>query len=879
MIRLAAYSISAAVSLWVAAFAYYGLRKERGRPFAFLCGVVFLWNLSFIFLQVIPGGQPSESNFPARLFINLSHLSYSLLLPLLYVFSRGDGFRGLRRIRLMAILGVPAVANVFVWLYPEGRDGIHPLIRAVFIIQVVFGVFLGILSIRVLYKRSKNPSDHERTSVARVLIGAFLFTVVFALYKAGAFLEPSMDPSPVAVSAALVIVAAGYRRLDPFTAVAENEDRLRRFEFIADASQEYMSIINREYRYEAVNKAFCAAMNRTPEQVVGRTVESIWDPDAFRERILPPLRDCLSGRALRFRSNFSFGGAKPRSLEVSYYPFIPPGASAPTHAVVITKDISAYVQKEEELDAARRQADAANRAKSDFLAAMSHEIRTPINAVMGLTELALRRRELEPELRDDLETVKAASVNLLALVNDILDLSKIEAGGMRLERIPFSPRDSIERTVKSFRPAVERKGIKLETDIDPKLPPFVSGDPLRFSQILFNLIGNAVKFTERGGIVVTLFVAPRPDLPDKVCLRVEVRDTGIGIPEDRQSAIFDSFSQASEGTSRKYGGSGLGLSISRRLARLLGGDVTVESILGSGSSFTFDSCFDAAPESSVAENVIVELPVAVCDTQPSESRPEGGSILLVEDNPINARVALRFLESIGRPAERAEGGVEAIGMLRSKPYEVVLMDVEMPGMDGLETTRRVRSGEAGEVARSVPVIAMTAHSGSDIRERCSEAGMDDFLSKPLEFTELEAVLSRFDRTQSYKIPGQRNAALGIMSPTQTSGLEIPLLDRKATLVRLGGDEDLLRELYGILRDEAGERTAAALRYSEAADYEALAALAHQVKGSAASLGALRLSAAAGALHKAAADGDGPKIAGTLESFLRVYADTYKELEV
>lgn len=885
VLRVGLYGSAASVSLWVAAFAFYGLRRRNGLPLSFLSIAVFFWNVSLLFLASIPRSLDSGSDFLVRLAVNSAHLSYSLSLPFLYLFARGDDFGGLRLVGKWLLLGIPFAANLLVWILSDGRPENAPIIQGVFAAQLLYGLIVGGLCVRTLYRRARDYGEGDRVSVARVFIGAFVFATFYALYRAGAFRGPSLDPSPIALAAALVIVAAGYRRLDPFSAAAENENRLKRFEFMADASQEYMSIINRDFRYEAVNAAFCASMHRSREEIVGRNVADLWGLEAFEGRIRPSIESCLAGSALVFRTRLSFGASGERDMEVSYFPFMPPGASAPTHAVVVTKDITAYVLKEKELEEARERADDANKAKSDFLASMSHEIRTPINAVMGLTELALRK-DIDPELRDDLETVKAASVNLLSLVNDILDLSKIEAGGMRFERIPFSPRESIERIVKSFKPSVDRKGIALDLDVDGRLPELLMGDPLRFSQIMFNLIGNAVKFTDKGGVSVSVLVKPRSAVAGtlgsrvaadpQIGLRVEVRDTGIGIPAEKISTIFESFAQASAGTSRKYGGSGLGLTISRRLARLFGGDVSVESTLGSGSSFFFDALFEPAPKEALPpeSNGPGGFLLGAGAVPEPESAGSGNepSILLVEDNHINARVALRFLDSIGRCADRAESGAEALRLIAARRYGLVLMDVELPGMDGLETARRVRAGEAGAESRLVPIVAMTAHSGSDARASCEAAGMDDFLSKPIDFAELEAVLSRFERPYGRTVGSGRKTE----RPSEEPTFEQPILDRKSALVRLGGDQELLAELYGIFRSEASDRSSQALRFNESGDFASLAALAHQVKGSAASLGARRLAAAADELQKAAAS-RGDSTPGALENFLAVYALTYKAL--
>jgi PAS domain S-box-containing protein len=877
-IAVLVFLCSACAALWVSAFAFYGLRKERGRPFSLLCAVTALWNLLFAVRLVFPAPIFPDLFALHRVTENLTHLSYSLIPPLLYVFSRGDGFRGLRSWRGPVLLGFPLAINAIAWLLLAEQPFVRPsaTLRLLFDLQVGLAALLVVLAVAKVLIASRKRAERERASVARVLIGTFVFVAAFGLFRIGTFGPASFDPSPIAVTVALVIVGAGYRRLDPFTAAATKEERLKRFEFMADASREYMSIINRDHRYEAVNRAFCQSMGKSRDDIVGQKVDSIWGTENFTENILAPLRSCLDGSSLSFRSRFSFGKRPDVHLEVSYYPYVPAGAAEPTHAVVITKDITDYAVKEQELEEARREADRSNHAKGDFLASMSHEIRTPLNAIMGLVELALRG-DLPAALRDDLETVKAASVNLLAIVNDILDLSKIEAGRMRLESVPFSPSESISRVVKSFRPAVERKGISLDFAVDPAVPAQVMGDPLRFSQVLYNLVGNAVKFTERGGVSVLVSLRPTGFPDPYVDLTVEVRDTGIGIATERLESIFESFTQADAGTSRRYGGSGLGLTISRRIARMLGGDVRVRSEIGSGSSFFFDASFPPVVEGALPAEVPAEpIRSDVSGAGPAEtSGTPRGTILLVEDNPINARVAVRFLSSIGWAVRHASTAQESIALLRAGRFDLVLMDLELPDMDGLEATRLIRSGEAGERARSARIVAMTAHSIVEARSRCLAAGMDDFITKPLDFADLESILSSQDASRSRAVAeAERGAAPGPESVVA----ELPVIDRKDTLRRLGGDAELLDELYAIMRAEAPARTAEALALAEAGDYAALASVAHKVKGSAASLGALRLSAAASALQGAARSGGDVDVRSALTAFLEAYAQTFKSLE-
>lgn len=406
------------------------------------------------------------------------------------------------------------------------------------------------------------------------------------------------------------------------------------------------------------------------------------------------------------------------------------------------------------------------------------------------------------------------------------------------------------------------------------MPRLVTGDPLRFAQILYNLVGNAVKFTEKG--VVTVDLDSSEEDGGAIPVRVVVRDSGIGIEASKLETIFESFTQADAGTSRRFGGTGLGLTISRQLALLLGGDISVESQPGLGTAFTatarFEPCFEVAADAVLPGEVLISADsFAAAAALPQEQGSAGTSstILLVEDNEMNARVVQRFLRTVGASAVRAGDGLEALRLLRDGNFSMVLMDVEMPGMDGLETSRRIRAGEAGERAVDVRIIAMTAHSEAEARSRCVEAGMDDFVSKPLDFAELDALLPLLTADRRAK-PG---AALLVSVDPETA----PLLDTKQTLIRLGGDEELLRELYGVLLGEAAGRTAEALRSVESHDYEGLRRLAHKVRGSAASIGAERLSAVAASLERAADGHDVDSIDGMMERFLTVYSATVKEI--
>ena len=400
----------------------------------------------------------------------------------------------------------------------------------------------------------------------------------------------------------------------------------------------------------------------------------------------------------------------------------------------LLQEVRERSELENRLRESKDRAEAANIAKSEFLANMSHEIRTPMNAVIGLSNILAMSKPLTDRQKEFIHTLQLSADALLALINDLLDISKIEARTVELEHIPFSMSRMVQEIISIMSVRASEKGLDFELDDQVGDTTYI-GDPNRIRQVLLNLCSNAVKFTDKGGVIVAIRHAMRID-SDKMDVTISVRDTGIGIPDEKIDTIFEKFVQADSSINRKYGGTGLGLAISKTLVEIMGGEITVESVPDLGSVFTVTLPLEV--DRSAADETRAELATGT-DAYPASARP---CILVVDDYAPNVLVASSFLSQFGFRHDVAHNGVEAIEKIRAFRFAAVLMDVQMHQMNGLETTRLIRADERARGAEPVPIIGVTAHVMSGDRERCLGVGMNDYIAKPFAPEELQAALER-----------------------------------------------------------------------------------------------------------------------------------------
>lgn len=663
----------------------------------------------------------------------------------------------------------------------------------------------------------------------------------------------------------------------------EGEARLRS---ITESTQDAIIMMDHQGAITFWNPAAVKILGYSQAEAIGQDLHQLLAPEPFMAAHRAAFPDFLrTGRGNVIGKTVELAARRKGGQEID----ISLSLSAVSlknkwHAVGIVRDITEKKQAEKDLLETNRrlrdettranrmaaEAEAANVAKSEFLANMSHEIRTPMNGIIGMTGLLLDT-DLDEEQRGYLDIVRSSSDTLLHLVNEILDFSKIEARKLDLDTLDFNLEHEMGDFAANLAFSAHDKGLEFIYTIDPSVPTRLRGDPGRLRQVLTNLAGNAIKFTQAGEVAIRVsLVSESSEFPNTVRLRFSVSDTGIGISTKWQRDLFHPFTQADASTTRRYGGTGLGLAISRQLAELMGGEIGVESQDGVGSTFWFTVLLEKQADGG-KEDKPKSLSTALHDTtRRSHPMVNGGQarILVVEDNSINQEVVLGMLTKMGCKADAVANGQEALDALSIMPYDLVLMDIQMPEMDGLEATRRIRDPGSRVLNHGVPVIALTAHAMASDRDRCLQAGMNGYLSKPIISDSLVQEIIKWLPHKAHHATAQEGPPQGKAPPAISAAT---VWDRAALLDRLMGDEELLVDIVqGFLQDLPQQIDAIDSMLSAKA-LARVAQQAHTIKGAAANISAVQVSKAAYEVEKAAKAGAGDALDQKRNELRRAFA--------
>ncbi|MBM7865438.1 response regulator [Heliobacterium gestii] len=520
--------------------------------------------------------------------------------------------------------------------------------------------------------------------------------------------------------------------------VKKLEKSEERYRLLAEYASDLISRHTTENLFLYASPACRSLLGYEPEEILGRSGYEFLHPEDM-DRVGDNLRETMNRQEPRL---FQYRMRRKEGRYVWFESTVRPVQNVETgkvqEVIFVTRDITERKRAEEELQAAKERAETADRAKSAFLATVSHEIRTPLHGIIGMIDLLLDTT-LTEEQADYGRTIGELSRLLSSIINDILDFSKIEAGRIELEAVDYELRLVINDVINLLRVRSEQKNLDFTCDIDSEIPRFLRGDPVRLRQVMINLGGNAVKFTEKGKVALRVTATPQAGKSGAGheaarVLRFEIHDTGVGISDEVAPRLFQPFSQADMSTARRYGGTGLGLAIAKRLVEMMGGEIGFQSISGLGTTFWF-----TAPLVESPSQTSVDTP-AMADLLMPEL-PEK-QILLVEDNPVNQKLASIQLKKFGLRLHAVSNGREAVDAVRRETYSLVLMDCQMPEMDGFEATREIRRLEDAQGGH-VPIVAMTARAMRGDREECLACGMDDYISKPIRTADLHRVLNHW----------------------------------------------------------------------------------------------------------------------------------------
>jgi PAS domain S-box-containing protein len=604
--------------------------------------------------------------------------------------------------------------------------------------------------------------------------------------------------------------------------IKEAGDRLQT---IIDGVHSLVFIKDTEGRHVLVNSFFEESFGTKREEVIGKTDLDLFSKDVAEEIMAIDARIMRNKRPETFEMTIPHKDGSFRIHLTEKFPLFDQQGNVYGLCGLAT-DITHQKETEKELQIAKQAAEAATKAKGDFLANMSHEIRTPMNAIMGMTHLALET-DLTPKQEDYLKKTYNSATSLLGLINDILDFSKIEAGKMDMESVDFHLDDVLDNVSTLITIKAEEQGLDLIFQTPSGIPRFLKGDSLRLGQVLINLSNNAVKFTTKGS--VTIETSLIEETLDRLTLQFAVRDTGIGLTKEQIGKLFQSFSQADTSTTRKFGGTGLGLTISKRLVEMMNGKIWVESEPGKGSSFIFTATFGQGDATEISAHSSQKG-----FDQESLRSIEGARILLVEDNEINQQVAQEMLEKAGFIIEIAADGQQGVKAVEKYTYDLVLMDIQMPVMDGYEATKTIRKNPK---FKDLPILAMSASAMTQDRDESMAAGMNDHVAKPIELQQLFAALLKWIKPGEREVnPGIKQKDLGNREAIDLPD-ELPEINIKTGLSRVGGNKKLYRDLLIKFHRDNHDITDQIQKALEDKDNELAQRLAHTIKGVAGNIGA------------------------------------------